>query len=205
MKKIVLMLAAMALVAGIAQAELLTNPGFEDGAYGVKLIPDGWSIYSPTYSSGWDWWLSGGGAHGGSKYMSMHAAPSASYTTATIGQVLPAAPGDEFTFSVWAKSPSQSVNATPYGYITWGNATTSWLSYGSLIPDNSSVGNTWTLVSFDAVTAPAGAEWGYFQVMGTLANDAAAGGILYDDASLIPEPVTLGLLGLGALMLRRRK
>jgi hypothetical protein len=33
-----------------AQAELLTNPGFEDGAYGAKNMPDNWGLFY-SYSS----------------------------------------------------------------------------------------------------------------------------------------------------------
>ncbi len=71
--KLLLMLLAIALAAGVAQANMLTNPGFEAGVYAPKNVPDDWVIYSPTYTSGWTW-LSTGGIGGG---RSKHETPAA--------------------------------------------------------------------------------------------------------------------------------
>jgi hypothetical protein len=113
--------------------------------------------------------------------------------------------GSNYTFSVWAKSPSASATVTPYGYVSWFDSASSTLDGYWVYPDNSSVGNDWTEISFGWATAPVGTTSATFYLAGYL--NLEAGGILYDDASmsLIPEPVTMSLLGLGALMLRRRK
>jgi hypothetical protein len=36
-------------------------------------------------------------------------------------------------------------------------------------------------------------------------HDGVAGSIQFDNASVVPEPTTMALLGLGGLLLRRRK
>jgi hypothetical protein len=213
MKTKFVVLLLVVLMAGITQANMLKNPGFEAGRYGAKNVPGNWVIYSPTYTSGWSW-LDGPGIadYQGAKCMQMmtNLATGAYYSTATVIQWVPVTPGWEYSFSAWAKSPSSTETAIPYGYYTWFDTASTWVgspSYGSMLPDISSVDDNWTRIDFGSVVAPEGAAWGLFQLMGGSWN-AAAGGILYDDAHLhgvIPEPVTLGLLGLGALMLRRRK
>ena len=199
MKIVLLMLVAMV---AITQAELLTNPGFEDGTYGPKNVPDGWSIfYAATYSTAFTWHSTGG--VGGGKCLELaYAGMPYTYYTGFAGQYVAVSPGDELSFSVWAKSPTQGTPANPYGYFTWFNTASAWISYGFLYPTGAStVGDDWTQVNFGSLVAPETAAslgiWLY-------GNSA---GCLYDDASLtlVPEPVTLSLLGLGALMLRRRK
>ena len=67
------------------------------------------------------------------------------------------------------------------------------------------------LVDFGTYTAPVGTVAGVFYLTGEDMNNlnhtstTGAGGVYYDDASMVPEPVTLSLFGLGMLMLRRRR
>ena len=196
MKIVLLMLVAMFAT---AQANMLTNPGFEDGAYALKGIPDGWTAYSPTYTSAWNW-HSTAGVGGGKCIELIYQSLTYAYYTGFMGQYVDVAPGDEVSFSVWAKSTTEGGTAMPYGYFTMYTSGWGYISYGWLYPVGAStVGDEWTEVSFGSLTAPEGTAFMGIFLWGN------ADGILYDDASLIPEPVTLSLLGLGALMLRRRK
>ena len=188
MKIVLMMLVAMFAT---AQAELLTNPGFEDGS---GTMPDGWS-----YTSGYGGyaWLPTAGVGGGK-------AIQISYTTSAtgyfwIGQYVPVTAGETYTFSVWAKS---AVQGTPIGasaYVTWMDVSYSSLD-GGWYSAATSAGDTWAEYTLgDPTVAPEGAAWAAFWLCGY------ADGWLVDDASFIPEPVTFSLLGLGVLMLRRRK
>ena len=198
MKIVLLMLVAMFAT---AQAEMLTNPGFEDGTYGAKNVPYGWSMFYPSYTSQFTWHSTGGVGGGKCLQLAYQGLPY-TYYTGFAGQYVAVTPGETYTFSVWAKSPTQGVPANPYGYYTWYTSGWAWIAggYGFLYPTGAStVGDTWTQVNFGDLVAPEGAAY-----MGCFLYGNSAG-CLYDNASLVPEPVTLGLLGLGALMLRRRK
>ncbi len=226
MKKIVLMLAAMALVAGIAQAEMLTNPGFETGTYGPQNMPDSWYLSESTWPAQMTW-LSTAGRGGGKAILlnsfsgtewdsDLSATVSFSSETGWLGQWTgpgTVTAGSEYAFSVWAKSPTLEETAYPYGYLSWFDVSssgitnywiTAWTNDTTASPWSVTAGDDWTFIDFGSFTAPAGATSVTFWLAGYYSNQAS-GGVLYDDASMIPEPVTMGLLGLGALMLRRRK
>jgi hypothetical protein len=218
MKKKIVVLMLMASLAMVAQAELLSNTGFEAGTYGAKLNPTNWAIggyYSSSIiTSGQHNWNSVGGV-GGGQCMLLKAR---SYTTATTGtaggvstvqvdvflgqELTSLTEGAEYSFSAWTKQAgSEGSGATPYAYYTWWDAAhTGWgLGYGWLTGDIT-VDDTWQEVDFGTLIAPAGAV----DISIYLAGSSTKG-ILFDDASFVPEPVTLSLLGLGALMLRRKK
>ena len=250
MKKIVLMLAAMALMAGTAQAawgdELVTNGDFESGTYVVDTIPDGWEWNASTYVSTS---VTTGGltvtntwVPGDSGSLVQWKAPPGAATTrhvvqiqgpnysspATLGGVIqkdiPVIKGIHYLFSFDARSM----------------ATTSWFSVqvrwrdaegGSLGHDNDWVGsyfwlnsptntsaNAWFVPSYSAEGYTANSEWWSYPDRELISPNGAVTADIhfmawwgcahqFDNVSLIeiPEPLTLSLLGLGGLMLRRRK
>ena len=53
--KLLLMLLAIALMAGFAQANMLKNPGFEDGTFQTQLSPDNWENYYTSYGQVHTW------------------------------------------------------------------------------------------------------------------------------------------------------
>ena len=125
----------------------------------------------------------------------------------------PVVEGEEYTASVWAKSLTLGYPAETLLNIWWLDAANNYLS-GAWIqgPD---VDNEWVEAVFPTLVAPAGAANLDFNLIGTRlhgdVNDPrypnSVNGVAYDDLSLVavPEPMTLCLLGLGGLMLRRKK
>jgi hypothetical protein len=118
-------------------------------------------------------------------------------------------PNTEYAFSVWAKSPVQGQVADAYGYVSFFNSTGSLIS-GGWLGTYSNAGDVWAEVDFGTWVAPDGAHTVAYMFAGgdwSGWDGNNTNGVLLDDASvtLVPEPVTLSLLGLGALMLRRRK
>ena len=207
-RKLLLFLVAVGLMAGIAQANMLSNPGFEDGTWGKWNVPDHWSTWGNT-TQAWSWNATAG--RGGGKCVWLHCTPGTDRTEAWMGQYVPVAPGTEYAFSVWARAvkggPAAGA-ADVYGYITWLDAASATISDYWLYPD-AAPETTWEKVTFSmsdgsAIVAPEGAVWGGFWVAGYYTNDEE-GGIYIDDATVTPEPITLGLLGLGGLMLARRR
>ena len=208
-RKLILFLVAVGLMARIAQANMLQNPGFEDGVYGKWNVPDYWSTWGNT-TGDWSWNATAG--RGGGKCVWLHCTPGTARTSAWMGQYVPVTANTEYVFSVWARAVSGGPGAggvDVYGYITWLDAASVTIGSGWLYPD-AFPETTWEEVTLgwgsglDPIVAPAGAAWGWFGVAGYYTNDEE-GGYYVDDATVTPEPVTLGLLGLGGLMLVRRR
>lgn len=77
------------------------------------------------------------------------------------------------------------------------NATT-WLGQDAFAHDPTD----WTTRSFTSSAIPAGAN---FVDVAFFNGTATTGSITVDNISVVPEPMTMSLLGLGGLLLRRRK
>jgi hypothetical protein len=101
--------------------------------------------------------------------------------------------GVTYTLSVWAGQP-------------WTDEARGWRLYFTteepaveLAVASAEAGLTWAEISltYTATAADAGKKIGI-----KMYGDES---VSFDDVSLVPEPATLGLLGLGALMLRRKR
>ena len=195
----------------------------------------GWGSGSGSGWGGWAWysggptWPNDGTAYEGDRYMET-SAMSATYSswwgwgwTAAwqSGARIPAAEGVEYTLSAYIRNgygdgfidviPEHPDPCDPCSMIPkTGPAILKIEFYGtdpcglpfmiSNPRDFYAIDNDWALETFSAV-APAGTV-GIQAVLGTEWNMVS---VDWDNASLVPEPVTLTLLGMGCLFIRRRK
>ena len=196
MKKVMIVLALFAMT-GIASANLLTNGDFETGD-----------------ATGWFTWGANAATYNATTQPTL---PLIDTTSATLwwsdagfGQMLDASAGQTFTLS-------GKINV--YEALAWRNAEIKiefWDGDGTYGVDNclawavdyadyQTTLNTWQDYSV-TLTAPAGTT----KVKALLvysdwhATDMA-GKAAFDNVSLVPEPATLALLGLGGLLIRRKK
>ena len=221
MKKIVIMLVAMALVAGTAQAqtEILVNGDFEGGTYIADNVPDNWLAYydtSPTASTKVNWKSFAGGPGGApNKWVEVTGWSSATSSWGYVYQEVPAQKNWSYSLSFSTRLIDGSAGGWAGPSLTFFDA--AGASISTPISTTFTAVGSWTWYDYGTVVAPHGTAsvavtlWSY----GTSDTDGdpcngltpAVDVIAYDNVSLteIPEPITMGLLGLGALMLRRRK
>jgi hypothetical protein len=224
MKKLLVLVAVLA-IAGAAQA--VTNGGFEDGPGGLL------NNTPPGPFAGWQTWTWGDGSAAVSTDAYAGAA-SASFGTlvswgwgggggAFQGEAVGA--GQNVSLSAMVKTnistntdetgldlcffgavPSETAqNPATIGRINLNVVT------GLLIAENNynvalangSLGaadaNGWKLAILNAIT-PAGTAYMKFEI----ADNGSVGNVLFDNVVSTPEPISMVLLGLGGLFLRRR-
>jgi|GEM_PF-954805 len=163
--KLLLMLLVIGLVAGAAHAEMLANPGFEEGTFigGPGNYPDGWSFYYSGTSSAYSW-LSGEGAHSGTKYMRLNPwYPSPSWDAYVYQTVPGVIAGQDYAFSAWTKNEVPSDTNPGWFYLEWrdtGNAVVSTIEV-----DIAGTHSEWTQLDFGVHTAPAGAVAAQFRLV----------------------------------------
>ncbi len=176
--KLLLMLLVVGLVAGAAQANMLVNPSFEDGAFSANDPPEDWTDSSPAWTSNMTWYDDAAGAHSGSKYIKMNMWLTTG-ATAWVWQTVDVTPGQEYAFSIWAKSPIAGEQAEVWGYYEWLDVASAiisggWLEYWDWVEDD------WEHAEFGTEKAPASATQVIFYLAGIPENGAV--GVLFDDA-----------------------
>ncbi|MBC8378865.1 MAG: PEP-CTERM sorting domain-containing protein [Planctomycetes bacterium] len=181
MKKVLLVLSIVAMV-GVAQANLLVfdNADFHDGLNGWGLAGD------VTFSDGGGYGVMDGVAGGWGVFV----ATDAGIPLASLG----VSAGDTITVEMdmillaGAGNPGIKIES-------WGGG--GHISNSGDI--NGAITGSWATYSWD-YTIAAGAD--ALKFVPLWGGGASVG---YDNLSIVPEPATMALLGLGALVLRRKK
>lgn len=192
MKKVlifIITLICLICYSGNSKAELLENPGFENGDnpyyhgedWDETVDPAWWWKYG---EGGWCSWKSESGgseysARTGDKLVGLGAWTSGDYHY--LGQSVPVNQGETFTFSVWARTEEWDPPSTPVGglYIEWKDVCD--VSVGEeFLHDitNGSESTVWTQYTLGPVTAPSGTVNANIQIYGE-----SQGSILFDDCS----------------------
>jgi surface protein len=180
------LLAAISLMAGVAQANMLKNPSFEDGTWSKHTAPDHWSRlrHYADYAFSWLSSATADDAHSGSKYVKLEdffttTSGGMSFSSAIIQTVDEGVVGGQlYAFSVWAKS-YDSVEAS--GYYYWHDPCDVIID-SDWLPNGLEVGIEWEYVDFGTVTAPPGAVKLVFQLSSNL---DLAKIMYYDDVKMV--------------------
>lgn len=201
MKKIIVFIVVLAL-AGMAQAEILSaNRGFEAGNTTDWLQ---WASGGAPWQDSLDTFtvINDGTAYEGDYYgqltQSLSGGQSWGYNVAWQGEapVISAGPGD-YTMSAWVRSTTttQAILKLEGWDVGAVNLLLADERLNAFVADG-----TWQFITADFVL-PAGTA----SVRAVIGDNTGEFSIDYDAVSLVPEPMTIALLGLGGLFLRRRK
>jgi hypothetical protein len=184
------------ILSSAASATLLLNGSFEtatDDGYG-HMVPDNWGVYTDDWDNiDHQQVVDAGFAQDGSAYWMLE---DTSTGSPIIGlQDLGVVADVSYTFSVYVRTNSGPSATAEIGFDYFSADQSVW--WGQDVITVTVVGNQWTQYTHTA-TKWAGS---YMKVKVAIEND-----LLYvDNAVLVPEPSTVALLGLGSLVLLRRR
>jgi hypothetical protein len=192
MRKMLMLIMCVCLTAGVAQATILTDGGFELAPFSGGMSPawttgadvdpafkcEAWAGSSGTYGVAFEWWVG---------------------TSGIVEQNVAVTAGQEYNYSMMASKDAGDLTGAYTMDIEWFDAASASLGVDSLdvtlllTVDMAAYG-------FDAI-APVGA------VSADVGLGVAGGNIVMkaDELTLVPEPATLCLLGIGGALIRRRK
>ncbi len=197
MKFLISALVLIICLTGQVHAQILNSPGFEDNVSGELGSPDGWDAKG---------FCSLSDTHIRSGNYSLELYTEGTMPLSGAEQSFLASPGQTFAFDI-------------YSFNTSGNGLTGddlvmlsiifydssyqpiWLDLVDEVIDAAGPKDVWVKHTLQA-TAPLGAEYvePTVQLMGVGPSYC-----YFDDASFVPEPCSLFLIGMGSLLLRKRK
>ena len=217
---IVVVLCLVGLLAGNVDANMILNGGFEDGDAGVpygSYFGDTFPVTAPNSLDHWGTsggagrWYGSAGNHtpGGHRCISTWDRYTYAYQENIAVQG-----GVEYTLSAWCKPADWAAGVGGLIEMIWfpAGVDATMANYSQKISRQTAVtyvpapGDTgsWVFVE-DTITAPANAA-GAMVLVGNKDGAGWTSGI-WDDVSMVPEPVTIGLLASGVVfgVFRRRK
>ncbi len=209
--KFVLLFLSVVLMADSGIAIIVSDASFED----APEVPDGGQMTLDSVTTPWFRTITGNNPWIGRNYSNIDGHPQVgldndSYVGinhSSIHQQLDATYTDGVTYelSVWATTQLDYTNQVIHGTFTVGGDGDGLTNADELDTDSHGIttstdSHTWFEYTF---TYTAGADEAG-QAIGIVfyGNDSH---MYVDNVTLVPEPMTIGLLGLGAAMLRRRK
>ena len=215
--KFVLLFLSVVLMVGNAMALIVPDASFED----APEVPNGGLAYVKDVTTPWSRTLNGGEPWIGKNYVDDGGFPQVGGGYPQVGydgdsyayinysyihQQLDATYTDGVTYelSVWCSTRLDEITEQRiFGSFTVGGDGDGWTNATELDIDsqeitNSTSSHTWYEHTF---TYTAGAAEAGQAIGIAFFGDY----IMVDNVTLVPEPMTIGLLGLGTVMLRRRK
>ena len=186
------------ILSSAASATLLTNGSFEtatDDGYG-HMVPDGWGVYvtnlewenvdhqqtiDGTAQDGLAYWMLDDHSTGTGVLLGIQ-------DVGTLADIT-------YTFDIWLRDPVADGGTAQIGYEFWDATNTTWWGVDFSAPFT--LTTDWQKFSHTVT------KWAdsYMKVQIKVDNNV----IHADNATLIPEPTTMVLLGLGSLMMLRRR
>lgn len=179
----VISIAAMLLPAS-SQANMLKNPGFEEGIYvDDKSIPSYWQGERSEEGS-WFAWKNSGGAHGGSKFIAVGGKPETEwgYYKQNVSGIMP---GQTYVFSasvateIWPDYPSKPIAYMKVDFKDGNGSVIRTDKLAVLSGENS----TWDRKTLTTNPAPSGTTSADFICYGQ-----GTGTVLFDDVSVEARP-----------------
>ena len=207
MKKILLMLVAISLMAGSAMALTVADGSFEglvaDGGWAYAEVASAWGY---TYYSGWPWVAAAyapmGNGSDGTGWVELNAG----YIHQTISG---ATAGATYSVEAWsagyyyaAVEDNPLTTATDETASAYENGMYIYIDGSNISGFVNTSGNVegfsaWAAYSYEFVAPAESFELKFYGRSETFLDQVSI--------TLVPEPVTLALLGVGGLFLRRKK
>lgn len=209
--KFVLLFLSVVLMADSGIAIIVSDASFEDAPEEF----DGSQVALDSVTTPWSRTIFGGNPSIGRNYANSDGIPQVGYdgdsyvgiNHSYIHQQMDATytDGQTYELSIWATTRLDYPGQRIFGYFTVGGDGDGWTDATEL-----------HIESYDIITSVDSHTW-YEHTFTYTAGAAEAGqaigialfgsdsNMYVDNVTLVPEPMTIGLLGLGAVMLRRRK
>ena len=209
---------AFLALAGVAQANVLGNAGFEAPDASGGDVPD---LGAPWYNFGAPFtrFTTASQAHSGSQSLKMFGPFDGIGGGTGGGQTFPALPGETWVAEAWALNSSSDpigegnflalkVEFLDAGFGPAGGSFSAGVNVFEVTFNEFSSLDVWTQIGVGTAPAPAGTAYANYVLVHVQAGVAIDGGSVFvDDTNFyaVPAPATAGLLGLSGLAALRRR